>query len=319
VFVNKPIQECFYDHNEPTLCMGKIGKTFTLILTLVIAMSSPTLLVNLADAQTIPSPSVPEFTVSFVDRSYTVPITTTQTTDPFTGQQVTQTNGGQYVKNETVEIKIKNPQSTSVTLSNGSVAQLYYSVRTKGHFSDRWGEPYDDRWTTTWANGDSFAQVFASTSDYTVVTLVRGSPNDILMGYADVYIPSGGQEDFQVQASFGYQYTTFTGLYPSGTAFFSYAYSGWSNTKTISTLDGKITVSTSPNPTQSPTTTLTPTSKPTTPDTNSDSTNSITLPLNTFAAIIVVTAVVVSIAVALLTLSLARRHRAKINSQVISP
>ena len=287
--------------------MGKIEKTFTLILTLVIAMSSLTLLVNFADAQTIPTPSVPEFTVSFVDRSYTVPITTTQTTDPFTGQQVTQTSGGQYVKNETVEIKIKNPQSTSVTLSNGSVAQLFYSVRTKGHFSDRWGEPYDDRWTTTWENGDSFAQVFASTSDYTVVTLVRGSPNDILMGYADVYIPSDGQEDFQVQASFGYQYTIYDFLYPTGTAFFSYADSGWSNTKTINTQDGKTTVSTSPNPTQSPTTPIAPTSTPTTPDTNSDS-NSITLPLNTFVAIIVVTAVVASIAVALLALTF-RRHR----------
>ena len=293
--------------------MGKIDKTMALILILAIVMPSLPL-VKFAGAQTIPTPSAPEFTVSLVDRSYTVPITTTQTTDPFTGKQVTHTNGGQYEKNETVDIKIKNPQLKTATLSNGSVAQLYYSVRTKGHYSDRWGTSDDDRWTTTWESGDSFAQVFASTSDYTVVTLVRGSPNDILMGYADVYIPSGGQEDFQVQASFGYQYTIYAFLYPTGTAFVSYADSGWSNTQTISTLNGKITVSTSPNPTQSPITTSTPT----TPNTNSESTDSITLPLNTFVAIIAVTTVVVSIAVALLAVFLTK-HQAKINSQATSP
>jgi hypothetical protein len=234
------------------LSMGKIGKTFALILTLAIAMSSLTL-VKFANAQTIPTPSAPEFTVSFVDRSYTVPITTTQTTDPFTGQQVTHTSGGQYVKNETVDIKIKNPQLMSATLANGSIAQLYYSVRTKGHFSNYWGSSSDDRWTTTWEEGNSFTQVFASTSDYTVVTLVIGSPNHILMGYADVYIPAGGQEDFQVEASFGYQHPIYDGLYQTGIAFVSYANSGWSPTQTITLTDGATSssVSTSPTPNQS--------------------------------------------------------------------
>ncbi len=231
--------------------MGKISKTFALFLTLIIAMPCVTLLaVKPVNAQTIPTPSPPEFTVTFVDRSYTVPITTTQTTDPFTGQQVIHTSGGQYVKNQTVDIKIKNPQTLSVTLSNGSVAQLYYSIRTKGHFSDNWGWSNADRWTTTWEEGDSFTQIFASTSDYTVATLVIGSPNDILMGYADVYIPAGGQEDFQVKASFGYQYTIYTGLYPSGTAFAGYTTSEWSPTRTITLTDGaNSSINTSPTPT----------------------------------------------------------------------
>jgi hypothetical protein len=245
--------------------MNRTRKSYAVFVILIMTISSLSLLmVKPASAQSIPTPSAPEFTVSFVDRSYTVPITTTQTTDPFTGQQVTHTSGGQYVKNETVDIKIKNPQLTSITLSNGSVAQLYYSVRTKGHFSDRWGESYDDRWTTTWANGDSFAQVFASTSDYTVVTLVIGSPNSILTGHADVYIPAGGKEDFQAEASFGYQYTTYTGLYPSGTAFFSYASSGWSPTRTITL--GETSVTASPNPTSTSTQNPTPTPSPTVPE-----------------------------------------------------
>jgi hypothetical protein len=230
--------------------MCKISKTFALILTLVMAISFLTLMVKCSNAQTMPTPSAPEFTVSFVDRSYTVPITTTQTTDPFTGQQVTHTSGGQYVKNETVDIKIKNPPTLSATLSNGSIAQLYYSIRTKGHFSDNWGESQDNRWTTTWEDGDSFTQVFASTSDYTVVTLVMGSPNDILMGYADVYIPAGGQEDFQVKASFGYQYTIYDFLYPTGTAFVSYTDSGWSGIQTIKIPTSSNSVQeTSPSPT----------------------------------------------------------------------
>ncbi len=198
-------------------------------------------------AQSIPKPSAPEFTVSFVDRSYTVPITATQTTDPFTGQQVTQTSGGQYVKNQTLDIKIRNPALTSATLPNGTVANLYYTVRTKGHFSDYWPTYLVDPWTSLTENGDSFTRVFASTSDYTVVTLVIGSPNDIIMGYADVYIQAGGQEDFQVEASYGYQYTIYDFLYPTGTDFVSYADSGWSNTQTITL--GETSTQPSPTPT----------------------------------------------------------------------
>jgi hypothetical protein len=198
-------------------------------------------------AQSIPKPSAPEFTVSFVDRSYTVPITATQTTDPFTGQQVTQTSGGQYVKNQTLDIKIRNPALTSATLPNGTVANLYYTVRTKGHFYDYWPTAPVNRWSSTFENGDSFTRVFASTSDNTVMTLVIGSPNDIIMGNADVYIPTRGQEDFQVEASYGYQYTTYAGLYPTGTDFVSYADSGWSNTQTITL--GETSAPPSPTPT----------------------------------------------------------------------
>jgi hypothetical protein len=169
------------------------------------------------------------------------------------------------VKNETVDIKIKNPQLTTVTLSNGTVANLYYSVRTKGHFVGIWGSPYDDRWTTTWEEGNSFRQVFASNSDYTVVTLVIGSPNDILMGYADVYIPAEAREDFQVEASFGYQYTIYDGLFPTGNAFDSYTDSGWSGILTIDRSTGLISSQETPTPS---TTILTqsPTPRPTVPE-----------------------------------------------------
>lgn len=224
--------------------MNRVVK-LTVCLIVILAIFSQ-LIVTTVYAQSIPKPAVPEFTVSFVDRSYTVPITATQTTDPFTGEQVTHTSGGQYVKNQTIDVKIRNPSVASVTLPNGTVANLYYTVRTKGHFSNYWPTSPVDPWTSLTENGESFTRVFASTSDYTIVTLVIGSKNDIIMGYSDVYIPLGGQEDFQVKASLGYQYTTYNMLYPVGSAFVSYTDSDWSNTQTI-TLEETSSVSPAPN------------------------------------------------------------------------
>lgn len=236
--------------------MGKIGKTLAFFITFIVIMSSLSLLaVKPTCGQTTPALSIPQFTVSFVNRSYTTPITTTQTTDPFTGQQVTHTSGGQYVDNETIDIRIKNPPYSQATLSNGTVGQLFYSVRTKGHFAD---------WTPVADNGYSFSQVFASNSDYTVVTLITGSGSfvdeDILMGTANVYIPTGGQEDFQVEANIGYQYTIYRGLVSLGETFASYADSGWSNTQTITTPTNSVSTNPSPTvPESSPTLTSTPT------------------------------------------------------------
>ncbi len=197
------------------LSMGSISKSLTLILILIMTVSSLSILVKPANAQSIPTPSVPQFTVSYVDRSYKAPITTTQTTDPFTGQPVTHTSGGQYVENKTIDIKIKNEPYTSTTLPNGTVIQLYYSVRTKGHFAD---------WTPVSTNGYSITEVFASTSDYTVVTLIMGST---------FYVPEGGQEDFQVEANAGYEYPLYNGLVLMGHPFASVRESGWSNIQTI--------------------------------------------------------------------------------------
>ena len=224
-----------------------MNKTVSLVIALILIASM--VIVVSSSAQSIPKPSSPGFTVSFVDRSYTAPIISTQTTDPFTGQQSTQTSGGNYVKNQTVDIKITNPQLRSVTLQDGTEGKLYYTIRTKAHFSDIWWDS-NVPWTSTktYEDGNSFGQIFASTSDYTTLTLVIGSPNDIIMGYSDVYIPAGGKEDFQVKASYGYQYTTYAGLYPSGSEFTSYADSGWSDTKTLEIPSGNSPVPTSTVP-----------------------------------------------------------------------
>ena len=68
------------------LSMGKIGKTFAIILTVIIATSCVNLpTVRPANAQTIPKPSIPRFTLRYVVDYYDVP--TTYKTDPYTGKK----------------------------------------------------------------------------------------------------------------------------------------------------------------------------------------------------------------------------------------
>jgi hypothetical protein len=233
--------------------MDNTGKTLALTLILVMIISYESLLmVKPAYAQTTPVLSIPQFTVSFVNRSYTTPIITTQTTDPFTGQQKTYTSGGQYVNNETIDIKIQNPSYRSATLPNGTTGQLFYSIRTKGHFAD---------WTPVTTDGYSLTQVFASNSDYTVTVLTIAS--DAFLSDGNVYIQAGGQEDFQVDANIGYQYEIHQGIVPLGRAFASYADSGWSDIQTITILSNsnsaiETSASSTPVQNQSSTSTLTP-------------------------------------------------------------
>jgi hypothetical protein len=240
--------------------MTNRSKHLTLILVILTAMTSLTVIVMApANAQTTPALTIPKFTVSFVNRSYTVPVTTTQTTDPFTGQPVTHTSGGQYVENYTIEVKIQNPGYRAITLSNGSAATLYYTIRSKGHFAD---------WDPISTNGYCSKTIGASESDYTVVTLkIANTPG---LYDADVYIPIGAPEDFQVKANAGYTFLSHQGLVIFGTAYASYTDSGWSDIQTLNTLDNSVSTTPFLNPsptatvTPMPTSTLTPSPTPTT-------------------------------------------------------
>ena len=208
-----------------------MGKRIALLFVVILTLSSLIALKS-APASAVPKPSVPEFTVSQVDRSYDVPVTTTYSTDPFTGQQITHRSGGYHVENKTIDVTIKNQPFTSTDLGNGSVIQLYYSVRAKGHFGD-----WSDASST---NGYTFKRVLASTSDYTVVTLIRSSE---YMGWD---IPDGGQEDFQVKAQAGYNYLYYGGhILPLGTEFETIEESSWSSTQTITI--GQSDSTTTPN------------------------------------------------------------------------
>jgi hypothetical protein len=81
---------------------------------------------------TIPNPSVPEFTLKYVDTSYDVPAT--YSTDPYTGKEVL-VEPAHRVNNGTIELWITNQQ---YAYSNGSTFHVFYLVQTKGHYEEKW-------------------------------------------------------------------------------------------------------------------------------------------------------------------------------------
>ncbi|MGD0643621.1 MAG: hypothetical protein ABSA75_01800 [Candidatus Bathyarchaeia archaeon] len=103
--------------------MGSVNKSFSLLLIVLLASSSLSIIIKPAFAQSIPTPSLPTFTLKFVAEPYYVAPTTT--IDPFTGQNVT-TQAGYYVENQSIYLTITNyPPFTSFSI-NGSEVNLYY-------------------------------------------------------------------------------------------------------------------------------------------------------------------------------------------------
>jgi hypothetical protein len=99
--------------------MGRISKTVALLLTLIVVMSCLSLLmVKPTNAQLIPAPSVPQFTVKFVEWTYFVPF------DP----------GAVPVVNFT----FKNPPFTPYTDQNGTKIDLNYLIEWKRPTEQTW-------------------------------------------------------------------------------------------------------------------------------------------------------------------------------------
>jgi hypothetical protein len=219
-------------------------KGFALILILLVAMSSSTLpMVNPANAQSVTKPSIPEFNVKYIDRSYdTQP---TYGVDQYTGKIVI-TKPSEHVDNRTVEITIKNERFIPFNNSNGNQINRFYDVRYKGSYSETW--------TTMFANQTQVAGIEApnpytefgyAIQDYSsqYTTIIYRLPSEV----------TNGQMDFQVESLEGYSIET------SYDAHFYYVYYGftfygqesdWSKTQTISI--GETSASTSPNPTPIP-------------------------------------------------------------------
>ncbi len=154
--------------------MGTVGKSLSLILILTISISSLSLLmVKPSFAQTTTKPSVPEFSVKYIESSYNV-----TTTDPNTGKIVYAT-----LRNDSIEFVIKNQSFKSYVDSNGNAINLYYNVSSKEHFINAWS--YNDI-------GGGFP---ASKADYTTLHILH-----------PMFVNSS-QEDFRVEAQIGH-YTT---------------------------------------------------------------------------------------------------------------
>jgi hypothetical protein len=222
--------------------MNWIIKSSTILLILALALSISAIAVMTASAAdpppptyppSIPAPSIPQFTVAYVDHSYDVPAKTTQTTDPYTGNTVTNTISGYHVKNYTIDVTIKNQPYPS-TVNNGNTSIMQYGIQRKGHF-----EPD--------GNFVGVGMFEASSSAYTVVSL----PTDDY--------PRNGTIDLRVCAYLGFHYNYFYGLLPM--LGFANAPSGWSNAQSITLTESP---SITPAPTQPPSTaTAAPTALPT--------------------------------------------------------
>jgi hypothetical protein len=207
-----------------------------------------------SDFSSIPTPSVPEFTVTIVDSSYDV--STTYSTDPYTGETIP--IEGYHVERRTIEVKIKNQPFSSFSLQESPQAanwtvNFYYNVRYKGHFEDVWHDLY--------LLSDGYP-LQDSGSDYTVLSYEGGySPTEgisLHTGAIMTTLPAGGMVDFQVEALIGYTHRDASTFFAPWV--FEGQKSGWSSTQTI-TISGSSSPS-SPASTPMPTPTQTPVPTP---------------------------------------------------------
>lgn len=240
----------------------KHSKTYPLLIILILASS----IVLLAHPSGVlaATPSVPEFTVNYVDHSYNVPITHYTTTDPYTGNQITHSSGGEHVDNRTVDVTITNQQFSPYKDSSNNTVDLYYNIRSKGHF-ENWAGDTD-------LGSHSMTGLQASSSTYTVVSFNIEYWN----------VPQGGQIDFEVEAVTGF---TVYNTQSCGTEYqTTVGNSGWSNAQTItignpvpaSTPETPISTPTQPtfnpyNPTATPSPSQNPIATPIQPDTHASS------------------------------------------------
>ena len=211
-----------------------------------------------ANAQSIPKPSVPTFTVKYVDNSYDVPPVTTTTTDPYTGENQTVTiQDGYHVDNRTMIFNIKNQPFTSYNDSSGNYIDFYYNFRYKGHFGTEWSYyPFNPSGVSNGFYGGidfiPFTYYPASNYEFTVTSININT----------LSIPDNGQVDFQVQAQLGY-ITDTSSAYASRVFGAVYNFTGessdWSNTQTVTIGQTSTSPLTSPNQTLSPAPTSTPT------------------------------------------------------------
>jgi hypothetical protein len=236
--------------------MGSLNKSFSLLIILILAASS-LIVVKPAFAQSIPKPSVPEFTVKYVDYSYDVP--PTYGIDQYSGKSVI-TQAGYHVDNRTMVFTIKNHPFNSYNDSSGNYITLYYNFRFKGHYGDQWSycpfyvfhnlktNQLQVQTTHSYGpySGGFFTYYSASNSDYTVIPISFYTLTGFDSGTQS--IPSGSPVDFQVQAQIGHIDDMPSGLMAGDYYSFTGESSDWSSTQTITVANGATSTSTSPTP-----------------------------------------------------------------------
>ena len=211
--------------------MGNIRKGFSLLV-VILAVSS-LMMVESAFAQSIPKPSVPDFTVQFVDSSYDIP--TAHSFDPYTGQEIT--NQGYHVEKKSIDVKIKNQPFEPFYMENGRPINLYYNIRIKGHFEQNWTELYRPVYGFPKQSTDS---------DYTVFSYTWVEHSETQIGTRMIILRAGAQADFQVEAMIGYIADSGPFSNRSPREYFEGETSGWSNAQSITIGETSASISLSP-------------------------------------------------------------------------
>ncbi len=214
-----------------------MGRKKAFLLVAIFLMVSSLSLVSLTSAQSIPKPSVPEFTLRYVDYSYDVP--PKYGIDQYTGQNIT-IQAGYHVDNRSIEVTVKNQPFTPYNDSNGNYIGLYYNFRYKGHYGTQWTYfPFNpDGVTATPWNG-----MIISRGVFPYFTQSEAANTTFIFGVHE------GQEDFEVQAQIGHIADVGGGTVSLGSYYkFTGVSSDWSPTQTVTILE-----SNNPTPTLSPT------------------------------------------------------------------
>jgi hypothetical protein len=189
----------------------------SLLLALLLILLSSNLLV-IVSASAVSAPSVPEFTVNYVDASYDVP--TTYSIDPYTGADVT--HQGYHVQNRTIQVNIKNVPFTAYE-SGGQKIGYFLNIRVKGFYDNDWLNVY---------NPDN-GYLMQSNSSYTTVAF---SLDDNYFPFWD-NIPGGGTVDVEVQSLVGSVHRIQNASAPSILSMYPWVFdgqeSGWSSTQTV--------------------------------------------------------------------------------------
>ncbi len=197
---------------------------------LVILSSASLIIVESSTAQSVPMPTVPEFSIEPVGPSFDIP--PTYSFNPRTG--LFDTNDGYHIQYSTVKIIIKNQPFSNQSNSD----ELFYNVRIRpNNYPDSyWRELFS-------ASADGYP--VQTLSNYTTIPIAVEGPQAL-----GPVIPTGAVTDIQVEAMIGHIGRNNTMIpYPYPYVFFGET-SGWSSTQTV-TLPPKSAFIASPSPSPS--------------------------------------------------------------------
>jgi hypothetical protein len=192
-------------------------RTFTLILTLLLVISCLFVTVKSVAAQPLPQPSIPTFTLKFVDSSYIE--SPVYSPDPYTGKnELLKTSS--YALNLTVEMTVNNQPFNAYVDAKGNQILLLYNVQWKPHYSTNWnGFGANDSLvaSNSWFTGPYSSELISPNAPTTIYSFGLGQNNATAPfttgpGYGDgnlgiIPLNGQGQIDFKIEAFIGYSAT----------------------------------------------------------------------------------------------------------------